>query len=134
MSTFNKMLFALIIMTLASCSSGQDGDVFLRLRAVLEPTSFSINTSDIPLDFEYDAFYKIQPGYYEFEYVDHENIQHPQLGELSVLEVTNNKGTNGGVFKSASDGEDIYIDLILLSSGPIIETYNYFTIASTLNY
>ena len=46
----------------------------------------------------------------------------------------NNQGTKGGVFKSASDGEDLYIDLILLSSGPIIETNNYFTIASTLDY
>ena len=134
MSAFNKFFFTIIIITLASCSSGQDGDVFLRLRAVLEPTSFSINSPDIPLDFEYDIFYKIQSGYYAFEYVDHENIQHPQLGELSVLEVTNNQGTKGGLFKSASDGEDLYIDLILLSSGPIIETNNYFTIASTLNY
>ncbi|MAQ47996.1 MAG: hypothetical protein CMD27_03875 [Flavobacteriales bacterium] len=133
MSAFNKILFTLIIITVASCSSGQDGDVFLRLRAVLEPTNFSINSPDFPLDFEYDAFYQIQPGYYEFEYVDHEGVQHPLLGELSVLEVTSNKGTDGGLFKSASDGEDIYIDLWLLSEGPVIETSNYFTIASTLN-
>ena len=79
-------------------------------------------------------FYEIKPGYYDFEYIDHENIAHPQLGELSVLEATANTGTDGGIFNSASDGEDVYIDLILLSSGPIIETYNYFTIASTLNY
>ena len=134
MSALNKFFLTIIMIILTSCSSGQDGDVFLRLRAVLEPTSFSINSPDIPLDFEYDIFYKIQPGYYEFEYVDHENIQHPQLGEVSVLEVINNQGTKGGVFKSASDGEDLYIDLILLSSGPIIETNNYFTIASTLDY
>jgi|TARA_B100001113_G_C21017017_1_gene581840 hypothetical protein len=133
MHTFNKIFFILIILTLASCSSGQDGNVFLRLRAVLEPTNFSINCPDFPLDFEYDAFYPIQSGYYAFEYVDHEGVQHPQLGELSVLEVTANQGTNGGLFKSASDGEDIYIDLWLLSEGPVVETSNYFTIASTIN-
>ena len=121
-------------MSLTSCSSGQDGDIFLRIRAVLEPNSFSINSLDFPSDFEYDIFYKIQPGYYDFEYVDHENTQHPLIGELNVLEATANAGNDGGLFKSGSDGEDIYIDLILLSSGPIIETYNYFTIASTLNY
>ena len=134
MRAFNTILFVLIIILVSSCSSGKDGDIYLRLRAVLEPTNFSINNPDFPLDFEYDAFYQIQPGYYEFEYIDHEGVQHPQLGELSVLEVTANQGTNGGVFKSAIDGEDIYIDLILLSNGPIIETNNYFTIASTLNY
>ena len=121
-------------MFLASCSTVQYGDIFLRIRAVLEPSSFSINSDDIPSNFEYDVFYKIKPGYYDFEYIDHENTEHPQLGELSVLEATANSGTDGGIFKSAIDGEDVYIDLILLSSGPIIETYSYFTIASTLNY
>ena len=134
MSNFVKIFFAVTFMFLTSCSTGQAGDVFLRIRAVLEPNSFSINSNDIPSNFEYDVFYEIKPGYYDFEYIDHENIAHPQLGELSVLEATANTGTDGGIFNSASDGEDVYIDLILLSSGPIIETYNYFTIASTLNY
>ena len=57
MSTFFKMFFAVIIMSLTSCSSGQDGDIFLRIRAVLEPNSFSINSPDVPSDFEYDVFY-----------------------------------------------------------------------------
>lgn len=134
MSNFLKTFFAIIFMFLTSCSTSQEGDIFLRIRAVLEPNSFSINSNDIPSNFEYDVFYAIKPGYYDFEYIDHENTEHPQLGELSVLEATANVGTDGGIFKSAIDGEDVYIDLILLSSGPIIETYNYFTIASTLNY
>jgi len=134
MSIFFKVFFAITFMFLTSCSTGQEGDVFLRIRAVLEPNSFSINSNDIPSNFEYDVFYEIKPGYYDFEYIDHEYIAHPQLGELSVLEATANMGTDGGIFKSSIDGEDVYIDLILLSSGPIIETYNYFTIASTLNY
>ena len=133
MRFFNIFIPLLVILFASACSSGSDGDIFLRVRAVLEPSSFNINCSDFPENFEYDVFYNIPPGYYSFDYVDYNGTQHPQLGELSVLEVFSNSGSKGGLFKPGENGEDVYVDLILLSSGPIIETNSYFTIASTIS-
>ena len=56
MNFFNKIIVFLLILILnIGCGSdGNDGDVFVRFRAVLEPTNFIIDNSDIPIDFEYD--------------------------------------------------------------------------------
>ena len=133
MRILNILIPLLVILFTSACSSGSDGDIFLRVRAVLEPSSFNINCPEFPENFEYDVFYNIPEGYYSFDYVDYNGTQHPQLGELSVLEVFSNSGAKGGLFKSSENGEDVYVDLILLSSGPIVETNSYFTIASTIS-
>ena len=85
-------------------------------------------------NFEYDVYYQTRPGNYPFSYTDHNGVQHPLPGEYGVLEIVADSGTEGALFNSGEDGDDLYIDLILLSTGPVIENYDYFTIASTLNY
>ncbi len=136
MNTFTKLVFLLFSLTIVmGCGSdGNDGDVFLRFRAVLTPTEFVIENPDIPSDFEYDVYYETHPGSYPFSYIDHNGNLHPQPGEYGVLEIIANPGDEGALFSSGADGKDLYIDLILLSTGPIIENYDYYTIASTLNY
>ena len=56
---FKKILvFCIILLIYSGCgSNGRDGDVYLRIRAVLEPTNFSIENEDIPTNFEYDVYY-----------------------------------------------------------------------------
>ncbi len=136
MNFFNKIIVFLLILILnIGCGSdGNDGDVFVRFRAVLEPTNFIIDNSDIPIDFEYDVYYKTRAGSYPFSYVDHNGVQHPLPGEYGVLEIIADSGQEGGLFSSGDDGQDLYIDLILLSTGAVIENYDYYTIASSLNY
>ena len=51
-----------------------------------------------------------------------------------MVDVFSNSGESASLFHSGEDGEDVYIDLILLSTGAVIENYDMFTIASTLNY
>ena len=135
MNLFNKIfVFSFIILLSYGCGSdGSDGDVFLRFRAVLEPTNFIIDNPDIPPDFQYDVYYKTKPGNYPFSYVDHNGVQHPLPGEFSFVEIIADSGDSGSLFRGGEDGQDIYVDLILLSTGPIIENYDYYTIASTLN-
>ena len=110
------------------CSSGKDGDLFLRFRAVIEPVEFIIDNPDIPNYPEYDIYYKTNPGSYAFSYVDHNGTQHPQPGEFGFVEL------NADPASGSEDGKDLYIDLILLSTGPLIENFDYYTIASTLEF
>ena len=104
MALIRHISFIVLFITIFGCSTGNDGDIFLRVRAVLEPSTFNINCPEFPLNFEYDVFYNIPPGYYSFDYVDYNGTQHPQLGELSVLEVFSNSGSKGGLFKSGENG------------------------------
>lgn len=128
MSFFNKIIvFSLAIFLNIGCSEQVDGDVYLRVRAVLTPFEFQIENADLPdpfTDSDYDLFYKTKEGSYPFSYLDHNETLHPQPGEFGVLDI---------VFDPAL-GEDLYIDLILLSQGAVIEKNDYFTIASSLNY
>tara|TARA_B100001250_G_scaffold384703_1_gene379787 strand:- start:7882 stop:8292 length:411 start_codon:yes stop_codon:yes gene_type:complete len=134
MSILKKMSLILFVIIQAGCSSGQDGDLFLRFRAVLEPIEFIIDNPDVPQYPEYDIYYKVNPGTYSFSYIDHNGTQHPQPGEFGFIDLIADPGSDGGLFKSGSDGKDLYIDLILLSTGPLIENFDYYTIASTLEY
>lgn len=136
MNFLNKILFiGLICLMNAGCGSdGDDGDVYVRIRAVLEPTNVIIDNPDIPLDFQYDVYYKTKSGSYPFSYIDHNDIQHPLPGEFGVLEIVSTSGSKGGLFSSGENGEDLYVDLILLSTGAVIENYDYYTIVSTLDY
>ena len=135
MNWFKKTLvFIFILIINTGCSDGDNGDVFLRIRAVLEPTNVIIENSDIPENFEYDVFYRTNPGNYPFSYVDHNGTQHPLPGEYGVLEIISDPGQEGGLFSTGENGEDRYIDLILLSTGAVIENNNYYTIATTLDY
>ena len=118
-----------------SCGrDGEDGEVFLRFRSILTPLSFIIDNPDIPEDFQYDVYYKTNPGSYPFTYIDHNNITHPLPGEFGVIDIVADTGQSGSLFKGGEDGDVLYIDLILLSTGPIIENFDYYTIASTLDY
>ena len=87
-----------------------------------------------PLVGDFDVYYKTEEGSYPFSYVDHNGVQHPLLGEYSVVNIFSDKGEKGGLFNSGEDGEDVYVDLILLSTGAVIENYDMFTIASSLDY
>jgi len=141
MNTFRSTItFFLLIFFIGCGNDGTDGDVYLRIRAVLEPTNVMISNPDLPSDAngvfvgEYDVYYQTQPGSYSFTYVDHNGIQHPLVGEFGVVNLFSNSGEESGLFTSGEDGEDVYVDLILLSTGAIIENYDKFTIATSLNY
>ena len=129
------ILFTLIMIINIGCvRDGQDGEIFIRFRAVLTPLSFFIDNPEIPVDVQYDVYYKISPGVYPFTYTDHNNIVHPLAVEFGLIDVISDPGQSGSLLNAGEDGKDLYIDLILLSTGPIIENFNYYTIASTLNY
>ena len=135
----NKTIFSLLaIIILSSCSKdGIDGEVYLRIRAVLNPLEFSIENPDIPVNFQesnYDVFYKTKPGSYPFTYIDHFGDQHPKIGELSVLNLEIEQGQSGSLLSTGDNGRDIYVDLILLSSGPIVTNLDYYTPPSSLEY
>ena len=136
MNNCNKLIvLCFIAMMIIGCGrDGTDGEVFLRFRAVLAPTEFVIDNPDIPEDFEFDVYYETHPGSYPFSYVDHNGNSHPQPGEYGVLEILADPGNDGALFVAGEDGKDLYIDLILLSTGAVIENYEYYTIASTLDY
>ncbi len=130
-----SIFFVFIVLMIVGCGQdGEDGKVFLRFRSVLTPISFFIDNPDIPADFQYDTYYEIQPGSYAFTYVDHNNVTHPLPGEISFVDITASIGQEGSLFKGGGNGQDLYVDLILLSTGAIIENYDYYTIASTLDY
>ena len=129
MKIFIKIiLLFFIIIQMMGCSSGKDGDLFLRFRAVIEPVEFIIDNPDIPDYPEYDIYYKTNPGSYSFSYVDHNGTQHPQPGEFGFVELIADPASG------SEDGKDLYIDLILLFTGPLIENFDYYTIASTLEF
>ena len=122
---------------LPSLTTGQQKtDRLDRIRAVLDetPLSATINNPDVPSDFAYDIFYKTSPGTYSFIYTDHNGLAHPQAGEYSFVEVIKDIGQEGGIFTDGEDGDNVYIDLWLLSTGAVIENNNYFTVASSADY
>ena len=128
-------LFFFVLTINSGCGKdGKDGDIFIRFRAVLTPINFFIDNPEIPIDVQYDVYYQISPGIYPFTYTDHNNIVHPLAGEFSLIDVVSDPGQSGSLFKSGEDGKDLYVDLILLSTGPIIENFDYYTIASSLDY
>tara|TARA_B100000579_G_scaffold341511_1_gene293362 strand:- start:12398 stop:12811 length:414 start_codon:yes stop_codon:yes gene_type:complete len=128
------LLFSFIVIIFGCGTDGSDGDTFLRFRSVLMPTEFSIDNPDIPEDFEYDRYYKVSPGRYYFTYIDHNGLAHPQVGEFDYVDIESSPGSKGSLFRSGEPGADLYKDLILLSSGPVIENFDYYTVVSTLNY
>ena len=136
MRVLNQIVLGLLILIInISCGrDGKDGEVFLRFRAILTPLNFYIENPDIPIDFQYDVYYKTYPGSYPFTYTDHNGTSHPLPSEFGVVDIVVDSGESGALFSAGSDGNDIYIDLILLSTGAVIENYDYYTIASTLNY
>ena len=138
MKILNQFILLVIMFTfhLGCGNDGSDGEVFLRVRAVLDetPLTATINNPDVPPDFAYDIFYKTSPGTYSFIYTDHNGLAHPQAGEYSFVEVIKDIGQEGGVFTDGEDGDNVYIDLWLLSTGAVIENNNYFTVASSADY
>ena len=134
MKIFNKILLLCFIITLGGCKDGNDGKAFLRIRTIIEPTSVTIYNPDIPSDFNYDVYYETQPGSYQFEYIDHNNNYHPMSGELSVIDIVVAPGQSSSFLNSGEDGRNVYIDLILLSTGALVETFDILTIPSELNF
>ena len=134
MKIFNKILLLGFIITLGGCKDGNDGKAFLRIRTIIEPTSVTIYNPDIPSDFNYDVYYETQPGSYQFEYIDHNNNYHPLPGELNVIDIVVAPGQSSSFLNSGEDGRNVYIDLILLSTGALVETFDILTIPSELNY
>jgi len=136
MNIFNKLiLFTLLITLTVGCADGEDGKVFLRIRALLEAepvSNVSIDNPDIPEDFTYHVYYETQPGNYEFEYVDHNGDHHPQGGEFAKLDIVAEPGSSASIFKQGEDGQDVYIDLWLLSTGAVIEVFDYLTVPDEL--
>jgi len=143
MNIFKKIiLFGFILNFTIGCGTdGEDGEVFLRIRAVLDEMPASVDLTEIPgFDFEdpaefaYDMFYKTVPGSYPFSYYDHNGEYHPKVGEYGFVDIVKDLGQKGGVFRDGEDGDDVYIDLWLLSTGPAIENNKFFTVASTANF
>ncbi len=139
MNYINKIIFSFLsIVFLFGCGKdGVDGDVYLRIRAVLTPLEFVIDNPDLPANFQdsdYDVFYKTNPGSYPFTYIDHFGDQHPKVGELGVLNLEIEQGQSGSILTTGDNGRDIYVDLILLSSGPIITNLDYYTPPNALEY
>ena len=121
---YKPVIFLLLLCLNIGCNKEVDGDVYLRIRSILTPLEFTIDNPDLPEDFQeadYDLFYKTTEGSYPFSYIDHNGTQHPSPGEFGVLDIM------------LSADEDLYIDLILLSTGAVIENYNYFPVATTLD-
>ena len=111
MSTVIFLLFILIISSIG-CTKDHEGKVYLKIRSILTPTNVFIDCPDIPIDFQYDIYYEINPGVYPFMYTDHNNIVHPLIGEIKEINAI-----------PYDLEEDLHIDLILLSTGAIIEDY-----------
>ena len=128
------LLFVFIVIHAGCGKQGQEGDVFLRLRhGGFEPINFSTENPDIPIDFQYGVYYKTSPGTYAFTYIDHNYIEHPREDEFGFIDIVARPGESGELFKSGDDGEDLYIDLLLYSDGPLIQQYNYLTSPGTMN-
>ena len=133
MKNLNLVILLLVLICLGiGCSDGQDGKVFLRIRALLqEPTeSVSIDNSDIPEDFEYNVYYETKPGTYTYSYLDHNNESHPKPGALPYIDIVAEPGTSASLFKDGENGSDLYIDFWLLSDGAVIQNFNYKTVPS----
>jgi len=128
MNIVKKITLLFFIIIQIGCNTGKDGELFLRFRAVIEPINFTIDNPDVPDYPEYDIYYRTSPGIYNFSYLDHNGTQHPQPGEFGFIELIADPASGN------EDGKDLYIDLILLSTGPIIENFDYYTIASTIEY
>ena len=56
MNICTKIILLFFVIIQLGCSSGKDGDLFLRFRAVLEPMEFIIDNPDIPTYPEYDIY------------------------------------------------------------------------------
>ena len=136
MNNFNKLiLFGLLIALIVSCTDGSDGKVFLRIRALLEVapvTNVSIDNPDIPEDFQYNVYYETQPGNYEFEYRDYNGDYHPKPGEFANIDIVAEPGSSASLFKQGDDGQDVYIDLWLLSTGAVVEVFDHLTVPDDL--
>jgi len=111
MNTINKFILLVLIIFSTGCTT-EEGRVFLKFKSILTPTNVFIDCLDIPTDFQYDVYYEINPGIYPFTYTDHNNVIHPLIGEI--------KEVNAIPYDSE---EDLHIDLILLSTGAIIENF-----------
>ncbi len=133
MKNLNSIILSLVFICLSmGCSDGQDGKVFLRIRALLqEPAeSVSIDNADIPEDFEYDVYYETKPGTYTYSYVDYNNDFHPQTGEPPYIDIVAEPGSRASLFKHGENGSDLYIDCWLLTTGVVIQNFNYKTVPS----
>ena len=124
------ILFLVLILLSMGCSDGEDGQVFLRIRAILEPDSVRIDNPDIPEDFLYDAYYETTPGTYTYSYIDANDEAHPKPGEFPYIDIVAEPGSESSLFKHGEDGADLYIDFWLLSTGAVIQNFDHMTIAS----
>lgn len=137
MKNLNPVILLLAFICLnMGCSDGQDGKVFLRIRALLEePTdSVSIDNSDIPEDFEYDFYYETSPGTYTYSYIDFNDEAHPKPGEFPYIDIVAETGSESSLFKHGEDGADLYVDLWLLSTGAVVQNFNHKTVADSTDY
>lgn len=135
MKILNQLVvFGLFLGLNIGCSDGEDGKVFLRIRALLEepPSSVNIENPDIPEDFQYGVYYQTQPGSYLFSYTDVNNQPHPQGGELQHLDIVAESGKSASLFKHGENGTDLYIDLWLLSTGALVQNFDYYTVPDEL--
>tara|TARA_B100000902_G_C26872988_1_gene698663 strand:- start:31 stop:450 length:420 start_codon:yes stop_codon:yes gene_type:complete len=132
MKNLNSVILLLVLICLTiGCSDGQDGKVFLRIRALLEePTdSVRIDNSDIPEDFVYNTYYEISPGTYTYSYIDFNDEAHPKPGEFPYIDIVAEPGSESSLLKHGEPGSDLYIDFWLLSDGAVVQSFNYKTVA-----
>ncbi len=64
--------------------------------------------------------------------MDHNGDHHPQGGEFAKLDIVAEPGSSASIFKQGEDGQDVYIDLWLLSTGAVIEVFDYLTVPDEL--
>ena len=111
-----KLLFILFLITAIGCEKEEpETTIYLSIKAVLTPTNVFIDCPDIPVDFQYDVYYEVNPGIYPFTYTDHNNVTHPLIGEEYEVKALN--------YSLNGYGRILYIDLYLLSTGAVIENY-----------
>ena len=68
----NIVLFLFILLQFSCGQDGKDGEIFLRIRSILTPMSFSIENLDLPQPIQYDVDFKILNTLYQsynFKYI-----------------------------------------------------------------
>lgn len=110
----------LLLLLLASCmgKDGRDGRIYLNIRTY-NCSRYWDNNSAIPFGFDQTAFYRCNPGVFQFEYETYS--EWIWEGTYTLI---SEPGTPGQFLKDGEDGWDRFYSLVCRESGPSL-TYSY---------